>query len=989
MAVGRSGGGGGSSSHDASNIHSMLRQPPVSTEGGTLGLPPPPPAPSSASPPMATASGTSTAATMPKRSYFSAGSDGISGSGGSRGSLSLSGGSGSGRASLGLGSSGSASRSGSGVVGGNRRFGPSRYGRYGDAADDDAVLGAADAVLATSPMIRVQQNPAIPTNSSSSSPTTTGIAASKVELSSYFAAEAGQQQGQGIGGGIMTPGLTTVGLEGLSLGEMENDENHCMHGANSDMPAVDTERRIVNKKPFLRKGSRKEPSSLHRFQVIASNTAAAASPSDEVDNAGMDGRPLLPPPSSATSLEALEKMQQDQMDDLERRMARRRDAREMQQRRKKKGPHGNASCSSGGAARTSQYIDSNAAGGSSVALPTRAPYATDEDSPAVLEGSITAGGSAGGSASAPTTSCQNKLQLGQRSGGKTAGSNSKRKAVGGRMPLQAAGKNVVTSSGSTDPAQLLAQQQRNDEQWSLLKSMRRRQEAALRDAEQERETVRSWAASEKESVTKWANEQRSLIRKERHRASTATLASHRERQKEERQQLEAYKELEKSSQEEIATLRMTVEKLRTETEGAKAKYRMSERKLRDKIKSQNEIIRQLKSEIGSPIQSHSQQTSVSSFNRHGITSSTSSSNTPPTVAFGSTLPREKKPRSFGKKKSARTIGTGNRELGDSRGGQSARADVAAAEEIVGELNDNAGDGHGTSIRTDEVELAIVDKTPAEVRQSKPESAAPTPTPQEEKTPAAMMEAPQVEDLVEETTEQWMKRLQERHNTLPIAADGGSAGAGVIPPISATPAPLVKDDLLARANQLLSGGSTGVNSAHRNSMGGNQEPHNASIPQVFGTNHLLPLSVGPRAYPVAQQTPDPHLVASTSVEALGSTEGKRVVSYSNGTTKETLPDGTTRVCFVNGDIKTTYFHQDVTIYYYAAAETTHTTHPDGVEVFQFANKQTEKHFPDGRKEVYFVDGTIKMINADGSSETTFPDGVRIVEMANGTKQIIRG
>ena len=239
----------------------------------------------------------------------------------------------------------------------------------------------------------------------------------------------------------------------------------------------------------------------------------------------------------------------------------------------------------------------------------------------------------------------------------------------------------------------------------------------------------------------------------------------------------------------------------------------------------------------------------------------------------------------------------------------------------------------------------------------------------------------------------MKRLQERHNTLPFGADAGSAGASVVPRTSTTPATSEKDELLARANQLMSGGSAGANSVRHSGSclgGSNQKPLGASIShQVISTNPLVPRSVGPSVHPVAQQTPDPHLVTSTSIEAMGSAEGKRVVSYSNGTTKETLPDGTTRVCFANGDIKTTYAHQSVTIYYYAAAETTHTTHPDGSEVFQFANKQTEKHFPDGKKEVYFVDGTIKMINADGSSETTFPDGVRIVEMANGTKQIIRG
>ena len=44
-----------------------------------------------------------------------------------------------------------------------------------------------------------------------------------------------------------------------------------------------------------------------------------------------------------------------------------------------------------------------------------------------------------------------------------------------------------------------------------------------------------------------------------------------------------------------------------------------------------------------------------------------------------------------------------------------------------------------------------------------------------------------------------------------------------------------------------------------------------------------------------------------------------------------------------------------VYLYAETQTTHTTHPDGLEVFDFANRQREKHFPDGTKEILFPDG----------------------------------
>ena len=50
-----------------------------------------------------------------------------------------------------------------------------------------------------------------------------------------------------------------------------------------------------------------------------------------------------------------------------------------------------------------------------------------------------------------------------------------------------------------------------------------------------------------------------------------------------------------------------------------------------------------------------------------------------------------------------------------------------------------------------------------------------------------------------------------------------------------------------------------------------------------------------------------------------------------------------------------------MYFYASADTTHTTYPDKVEVFHFPNGQIEKHFPNGIKEIIFPDNTIKYIH----------------------------
>ncbi|XP_012634062.2 centrosomal P4.1-associated protein [Microcebus murinus] len=115
-------------------------------------------------------------------------------------------------------------------------------------------------------------------------------------------------------------------------------------------------------------------------------------------------------------------------------------------------------------------------------------------------------------------------------------------------------------------------------------------------------------------------------------------------------------------------------------------------------------------------------------------------------------------------------------------------------------------------------------------------------------------------------------------------------------------------------------------------------------------------------------------------------GCRVILFPNGTRKEVSADGkTVTVTFFNGDVKQVMPDERV-IYYYAAAQTTHTTYPAGLEVLHFSSGQIEKHFPDGRKEITFPDQTIKNLFADGQEESIFPDGTIVRVQRDGTKII---
>ncbi len=103
-------------------------------------------------------------------------------------------------------------------------------------------------------------------------------------------------------------------------------------------------------------------------------------------------------------------------------------------------------------------------------------------------------------------------------------------------------------------------------------------------------------------------------------------------------------------------------------------------------------------------------------------------------------------------------------------------------------------------------------------------------------------------------------------------------------------------------------------------------------------------------------------------------------FSNGTRKLISGSGEhVRIEFPNADVKES-FADGCVVYYYAAADTTHTTFPDGLNVYLFSNKQTERHFPDGAKEIMFADGTVKRILANGDSESIFPDGKKIFTKA---------
>ncbi|EFB12949.1 hypothetical protein PANDA_007253 [Ailuropoda melanoleuca] len=163
-------------------------------------------------------------------------------------------------------------------------------------------------------------------------------------------------------------------------------------------------------------------------------------------------------------------------------------------------------------------------------------------------------------------------------------------------------------------------------------------------------------------------------------------------------------------------------------------------------------------------------------------------------------------------------------------------------------------------------------------------------------------------------------------------------------------------------------------------------------------------------------------AGEVAQALG--DGREAITFSKGTGKDQgASKKTTVLRFLNGDVKKILpdqrvvpsgsemlnrgsprcprysenksqhpagcgfpLHRSETVYYYADAQITRTTYPNGLAIVRFPNKQTEKYHPDGSKEIVFPDGTVKRLSA-GREKTVFPDGTVVSVERNGDRTIM--
>ncbi|VVC33351.1 T-complex protein 10, C-terminal domain [Cinara cedri] len=124
------------------------------------------------------------------------------------------------------------------------------------------------------------------------------------------------------------------------------------------------------------------------------------------------------------------------------------------------------------------------------------------------------------------------------------------------------------------------------------------------------------------------------------------------------------------------------------------------------------------------------------------------------------------------------------------------------------------------------------------------------------------------------------------------------------------------------------------------------------------------------------------------------DGRKEILYSNGNLKKISADGINiKVIYYNGDVKET--REDSERYYFAENKTYHSTYNNGLEIIEFPNGQTEKHYKDGKVEIEYVDGKKHTVYPDrkevwnyldGSVLTVNPNGHRELVLLNGQREI---
>ena len=135
---------------------------------------------------------------------------------------------------------------------------------------------------------------------------------------------------------------------------------------------------------------------------------------------------------------------------------------------------------------------------------------------------------------------------------------------------------------------------------------------------------------------------------------------------------------------------------------------------------------------------------------------------------------------------------------------------------------------------------------------------------------------------------------------------------------------------------------------------------------------------------------PAVIQTAQARPSARSTGHRSITLPTGAEHITRPDGSSSIRYPNGDVQISSPNNAnrTVAFYHADSKVIQVVAKDGSEIFEFPNKQVERHYPDGRKIVKWPDGTKKRFFPNGTVETFLPCGRFIVEHPDGTRDDVR-
>ncbi len=277
-------------------------------------------------------------------------------------------------------------------------------------------------------------------------------------------------------------GTLQISVESV-ISEAPNKQSHLSSESN---PVVSsTKPGCLTKKPFLKKGARKEPSALHRFESNHQNEPIHThSQTNRTDNLKKE------------RLKELERMQEKQREDLKKRLERRQCAREEIRRRKK-------GCKVQVVGNVSKEGKTNE---SKTGSRSKDGDDSSEESSSETDVGSDLDSDSDSSCDRPNERCQENSKSEVKSTPQRCPSRKGKNSIiynrdidvkreraiskkkGGHSPNPNLRNRLKSKQCKSSGTELKSPEL--EEQWQVIKSMRKRQEAALRSAEMEREQVR-------------------------------------------------------------------------------------------------------------------------------------------------------------------------------------------------------------------------------------------------------------------------------------------------------------------------------------------------------------------------------------------------------------------------------------------------------------------------------------------------------------------